>query len=102
MMKLRFSLFLLSVCGALVFAACSAVPSGGRVIGGEPISITELPTYPGATELSANQSKIVDPIFGPAQQETPPFIGLGVQVVKTRRNFKVPPETTFDDIKASY
>jgi hypothetical protein len=84
-----------------VVAACSA-PAGGRVIGGQPVGIGELPTYPGATELNATESKIIDPIFGPAQRETPPFIGLGIEVAKSQRNFKVPKETTFGDIKAFY
>lgn len=84
-----------------LIVACS-VPAGGRVIGGEPIVISELPTYPGASELGANESTIIDPIFAPAQRETPPFIGLGIQVIKTQKNFRVPKETTFRDVKAFY
>lgn len=83
------------------FAACS-VQSGGRVIGGQPIGIGELATYPGATELSAGESKIIDSVLGPAQRETPPFIGLGIEVIKNQRNFRVPRETSFDQIKAFY
>lgn len=72
------------------------------MIGGQPIAISELPTYPGATELSANESKIIDSVFGPAQRETPPFIGLGIEVVKTQRNFRVSNETTFEMVKTFY
>jgi hypothetical protein len=85
----------------LTLASCS-IPTGGRVIGGQPIVISELPTYPGATELSAGQSSVIDPIFGAAQRETPQFIGLGIEVVKEQRNFKVSTETTFSDLKAFY
>jgi hypothetical protein len=85
----------------VTLGACS-VQSGGRVIGGQPVTIGELPTFPGATELNAGESKIVDPVFGPAQRETPPFIGLGIEVDKSQRNFRVPRETTFDEIKAFY
>lgn len=97
----RIGLILLSMVGVLALAAC-AIPTGGRVIGGQPVAIGELPTYPGATELSAGQSKIIDPLFAPAQRETPPFIGLGIEVEKSQRNFSVPPEATFADIKAFY
>ncbi len=90
------------VVGILFSVACSGVPTGGRVIGGEPIAIGELPTFPGATELSANESKTINAVFGPAQRETPPFIGLGIEVIKTQRNFRVPKETTFADIKTFY
>lgn len=93
--------FILSVVLGLTLAACT-IPTGGRVIGGQPVAISELPTYPGATELSAGQSKIIDPLFAPAQRETPPFIGLGIEVEKSQRNFSVPPETKFADIKAFY
>lgn len=93
---------LLSITIVLLMAACSGVPSGGRVIGGQPIVISELPTYPGAVELKTSESKIIDPIFGPAQKETPPFIGLGIEVVKTQRNFRLPKETTFAAVKAFY
>lgn len=100
-MSFKSILWIVGACSLLLSAACSA-PSGGRVIGGEPIAISELPIYPGATELSAQQSKVVDALFGPAQQETPPFIGLGIEVDKTQRNFRVPPETTFSQIKTFY
>jgi hypothetical protein len=86
----------------VLFVACSSVPSGGRVIGGEPITINELPTYPGATELNASESQVIEPLFGPAQRETPPFIGLGIEVVKTQRNFRVPSDTTFEMVKSFY
>jgi len=85
-----------------VYLVGCAVPSGGRVIGGEPVSIDELPTYPGAVELKSGESKVIDPVFGPAQRETPPFIGLGIEVLKSERNFQVPPQTTFADVKAFY
>lgn len=101
-MKLRIGIVVLSVSVLMLAAACSGVPSGGRVIGGQPIAISELPTYPGAVELNASESKVIDPLFGPAQKETPPFIGLGIEVIKTQRNFRVPQETTFADIKKFY
>lgn len=90
-----------AILALVSFAACS-VQSGGRVIGGQPVAITELPTYPGATELKASESKIIEPIFGPAQRETPPFIGLGIEVDKSQRDFRVPNDTTFNQIKAFY
>jgi hypothetical protein len=61
-----------------------------------------MPTYPGAVELSGQDSKVIEPLFGAAQRETPPFIGLGIEVSKSQRNFRVPKETTFADIKAFY
>jgi len=64
--------------------------------------ISELPTYPGATELKPGESQVIDPLFGPAQRETPPFIGLGIEVEKSQRNFRMPPDTTFADVKAFY
>lgn len=100
-MKMRWSVVVVYVCGLVLFAACS-IPTGGRVIGGQPIQITELSTYPGATELNSAESKIIEPLFGAAQRETPPFIGLGIEVEKAQRNFRVPRETTFADVKAFY
>lgn len=91
----------LGLLGVVALAACS-IPTGGRVIGGQPIAISELPTYPGATELNAGQSKVIDPLFAPAQRETPPFIGLGIEVEKSQRNFRVPKEASFADIKSFY
>ncbi len=85
----------------LALAGCSA-PSGGRVIGGQPVAISELPTYPGADELSVGESTIIDPLFGEAQQEPPPFIGLGIEVERSQRTFRVPSATTFADIKSFY
>jgi len=92
---------LLSLIALLSLAACSAT-AGGRVIGGQPVGIGELPTYPGSTELSAGTSRVIDPIFHAAQQEPLPFIGLGIEIDKTQRTFRVPRETTFDAIKAFY
>ncbi len=97
----RTSLFLLCTLSLFVLAACSA-PSGGRVIGGQPIAISELATYPGATELNFGESKVIESVFGPAQRETPPFIGLGIEVDKTQRSFRVPQDTTFDQVKTFY
>lgn len=97
----RIGIILLGTLMVFAFAACS-VQSGGRVIGGQPIAIAELATYPGATELNAGESRILDSVLGPAQRETPPFIGLGIEVIKNQRNFRVPRETTFDQIKAFY
>lgn len=91
---------LVLVCGVLVVGC--GVPTGGRVIGGQPIGIGELATYPGSRELKAGESKVIDPIFRAAQEETPPFIGLGIEVAKAQRTFQVPPETTFADVKAFY
>jgi hypothetical protein len=97
----KFAAILAAILAIIAFSACS-VQSGGRVIGGQPVDISELATYPGSVELSAGESKIIDPIFAPAQHETPPVIGLGIQVIKTQRNFRVPSDTTFDQIKAFY
>lgn len=72
------------------------------MIGGQPVGISELPTYPGATELSAGTSHVIDPIFHAAQQEPLPFIGLGIEIDKSQRTFRVPNETTFGAIKAFY
>lgn len=100
-MKWRIGGLLTSMCALILFAACST-PTGGRVIGGQPIGIGELPTYPGAVELKVGESKIIDPIFLAAQHEAPPFIGLGIEVSKVQRTFQVPKETTFADVKAFY
>ncbi len=100
MIKLT-TLLVASILLTLSIAACS-IPTGGRVIGGQPIDISELPTYPAATELSAGQSVLIEQTFGPAQRETPPFIGLGIEVEKEQRNFRVPSGTTFADVKAFY
>lgn len=95
------ALFIVTLLALVSFAACS-VDAGGRVIGGQPVPIGELPAYPGATELKVGESKIIEPIFGPAQRETPPFIGLGIEVLKTQRDFRVPKDVTFNQIKAFY
>lgn len=92
---------LLALFALLSLVACSAT-AGGRVIGGQPVGIGELPTYPGSTELSPGASKVIDPIFHAAQQEPLPFIGLGIEIDKTQRTFRVPDETTFGAIKAFY
>jgi hypothetical protein len=47
-----------------------------------------MPTYPGAVELSGQDSKVIESLFGAAQRETPPFIGLGIEVSKAQRNFR--------------
>ena len=100
-MHFRLTTLFVALLAVLTISACS-VQAGGRVIGGQPVDIGELPIYPGATELSAGQSKIIDPVFAPVQRETPPFIGLGIEVLKTQRNFSVPKDATFDQIKAFY
>lgn len=94
-------LLLVGLAGFIFFTACG-VPAGGRVIGGQPVDITELATYPGANELSAGQSTIIDPIFKTAESEPSPFIGLGIEVRRTQRTFGVPKETTFADVKLFY
>lgn len=95
----RVALFSLII--AVGIAGC-AVPSGGRVIGGQPVQISELPTLPGSVELANGASHIIDPEFHAAQQETPPFIGLGIEVDKAQRTFSVPPDTTFATVKSFY
>jgi hypothetical protein len=100
----RFSRLTVIAFGLLLiflFSACS-VPSGGRVIGGQPVQIGEIPTYPGSEELAANASHIIGPLFNAAQQEPPPFIGLGIEVEKAQRTFAVPKETTFAAVKSFY
>jgi hypothetical protein len=87
---------------ALVLLAGCGVPSGGRVIGGQPIQISELATFPGAQELKPGQSTVIDPLFKAAQDEPPPFIGLGIEVAKSYRTFRLPQGTTFADIKSFY
>ncbi len=96
-----FSAFLIFVLSALFVSACS-VPTGGRVIGGQPVQIGELPTYPGSNEIASTASQIIGPLFNAAQQEPPPFIGLGIEVDKANRIFGVPKETTFADVKSFY
>jgi len=86
---------------AVGVVGCS-VPSGGRVIGGQPVQISELPTLPGSVELTNGSSRIIDPQFHAAQKETPPFIGLGIEVDKAQRTFTVPPDTTFAAVKSFY
>lgn len=86
------------VCG---LTACS-IPTGGRVIGGAPVAITDLPAYPGSVELEPGESKIADPLLREAQQEPLPFIGLGIEVEKAQRTFRVPKETTFVQLKSFY
>lgn len=81
--------------------ACS-VPSGGRVIGGQPVQINEVATYPGANEITPGTGQIIGPLFDAAQQAPPPFIGLGIEVTKVQRTFTAPKATTFADIKAFY
>ncbi len=94
-------LYFIALCSSVLFTACSA-PSGGRVIGGQPILIAELPAYPGSVELDPGESQVIDPLFKQAQQEPLPFIGLGIEVVKNQRTFRIPKETTFADIKSFY
>lgn len=95
------AIFVFALCALLVLSACS-VPGGGRVIGGQLVQIGELPTYPGATPMDTNASQIIGPIFNAAQQEAPPFIGLGIEVGKAYQVFQVPSETTFEDVKSFY
>lgn len=85
----------------LAFSACS-VPGGGRVIGGQPVQLGEIPTYPGATVIDENASQIIGPLFNSAQKEAPPFIGLGIEVGKAYHVLQAPKETTFADVKAFY
>lgn len=100
-MSKSFPILVLTALLAVYLVGCG-VPSGGRVIGGQPVSINELPTYPDAVELKVGESKVIDPLFGPAQRETPPFIGLGIEVLKNERTFRVPPDTTFAQVKSFY
>jgi hypothetical protein len=66
------------------------------------VGIAELPTYPGAIEISTATSKVIAPVFGAAQAEPAPFIGLGIEVVKEQRTFQAPPQTTFEAVRAFY
>jgi hypothetical protein len=88
--------------GALWLLSACSVPGGGRVIGGQLVQISELPTYPGGTPMNPAASQIIGPLFNAAQQEAPPFIGLGIEVGKAYQIFQVPSETTFEDVKAFY
>ncbi len=99
--QIRIAIAILALSALGAFSACAA-PSGGRVIGGQPVQIGEIPTYPGAVALEPNSSQIIGPRFNAAQQETPPFIGLGIEVEKAYRIFQMPRETTFEDVKAFY
>ncbi|HZQ05515.1 MAG TPA: hypothetical protein VFD70_02985 [Anaerolineae bacterium] len=94
-------LFAIALGLGAIITACSA-PTGGRVIGGQPILITELPAYPGSVELNPSESQVIEPLFKQAQQEQPPFIGLGIEVVKNQRTFRMPKETTFAGLKTFY
>lgn len=86
---------------AVALAGCS-VPTGGRVIGGQPVQVSELAAYPGGVELANGESQVLDPLFRAAQEEPPPFIGLGIEVVKQQRTFRLPSDTTFSAVKAFY
>jgi hypothetical protein len=100
-LPLRVALLIFGFFTICLASACS-VPSGGRVIGGQPVQIGEIPTYPGTNEIAASKSQIIGPLFNAAQQEPAPFIGLGIEVEKAQRTFTSPKETTFADIKSFY
>jgi hypothetical protein len=79
--------FLLAILILFLAAACGA----------QPITIGDLPAYPGSTPLETGQNSVADSVVNSMQQSA------GQQGLKAQfRLLSLPADTTWDDVKSFY
>ena len=70
--------------------------------GTSPVVASDLPAYPGATELGANDSRLAATLSKNSQQITALTQSAGVNGKTEQKGFALPKETTWDNVKKFY
>ncbi len=77
--------------------------SGCSMIGGSsPVSVNDLPVYPGAAELKAGDSRVADTLAKNSQQISALSQSTGVGGKTEQKGFSLPKDATWDAIKKFY
>ncbi len=77
--------------------------SGCSMIGGSsPVSVNDLPVYPGAAELKAGDSRVADTLAKNSQQISALSQSAGVGGKTEQKGFSLPKDATWDAIKKFY
>lgn len=86
----------LAVVMLLALTAC------GGIGGTSPVTASDLPAYPGATALDANDSRLAKTLSQNSQQITALTQSAGVNGKTEQKGFALPKETTWDNVKKFY
>ena len=89
---MRMPTLLMLLLSALLLGAC----------GSKPVTLADLPVYPGATELKPGESTIADTLKNNGQQDAAVRQAAGVGGSTTQKGFDLPADATWDQVKAFY
>ena len=89
---MRLLTLLTLLLSALLLGAC----------GSKPVTLADLPVYPGATELKPGESSIADTLKNNGQQDAAMRQAAGVGGSTTQKGFNLPADATWDQVKAFY
>lgn len=90
------TILLVSLIALVALSACSLI--GGT----SPVTVNDLPAYPGATELKAGDSRLADTLAKNTQQITAMSQSTGAGGKTEQRGFALPKDATWDAIKKFY
>jgi hypothetical protein len=91
--------------GTLLFVFVVAVLSlsaCGMIGGSSPATVNDIPTFPGATELKAGDSRVADTLSKNSQQITAMSGAMGAGGKTEQKGFALPKEATWDAVKKFY
>jgi hypothetical protein len=89
---LRLLTLLTLLISALLLGAC----------GGKPVTLADLPVYPGATELKPGESNIADTLKNNGQQDAAVRQAAGVGGSTAQKGFDLPADAKWDQVKTFY
>lgn len=100
-MKNRLSLIIFSLIMLALLACNSILPFGG---GGGAVATSDLPVYPGATELKEGESTIGDTLAQNMEQDAALREAMGAlgRGSTQQKGFQLPAEATWAQVKAFY
>lgn len=86
----------------VVFLFASACDVGSLIGGAKPVTVNDLPVYPGATELKAGDSRVGDTLAKNSQQITAMTKSIGSGGNTEQKGFTLPKDATWDAVKKFY
>ncbi len=95
------ALLALSACGGGAIPGVGGGGSSGSS-GSGPVTVNDIPAYPGATALQPGDSKVADTLAKNSQQITAMSQSLGAGGKTEQKGFSLPQDATWDAVKKFY
>ena len=91
---------LASVKGVAIAVLCAATLAACG--GGAPMTMGELPAYPGSSELKPGESKIAETLKKNMEMDTQMRSAIGTGGKTEQKGFKLPADASWDKVKSFY